>query len=235
LLARRRPHFRRRLAGRSRGRRPPGKPRQRRSLRSNRNELANRAHSPSPQMMRCFCRMRSRPGCAACRPTAPNEGLLVGRRVTRTGHDPAAHAGLAGAPPPTGRWSPPSWRSNITVCVRFAPFAASWNIAGLPAIVVPLGPDPTTAGRRPVGRSIRRRTAAPGGRRAARVGPTRGNATHLAGPAPAGPTGPEPPQAERADHHVREVHGGTGASLSAMTTPASPSAAPSRASAALSP
>lgn len=46
---------------------------------------------------------------------------------------------LAGAPPPARQWSRRSWRSNMTVNVRYAPYAAPWNIAGLPAIVVPVG------------------------------------------------------------------------------------------------
>jgi amidase len=55
------------------------------------------------------------------------------------GHDLLLLPALAGAPPLAREWSRLPWRSNMTVCVRYAPFAAPWNIAGLPAIVVPLG------------------------------------------------------------------------------------------------
>jgi amidase len=55
------------------------------------------------------------------------------------GHELLLMPALASAPPPAREWSRRSWRSNLTVCVRYAPFAAPWNIAGLPAIVVPVG------------------------------------------------------------------------------------------------
>lgn len=46
---------------------------------------------------------------------------------------------LASAPPPAERLSAGSWRHNMSVSMRYAPFAAPWNVAGLPAIVVPVG------------------------------------------------------------------------------------------------
>lgn len=49
---------------------------------------------------------------------------------------------LAGAPPRAHEWSARPWRSNFLTCVRYAPFAAPWNIAGLPAAVVPVGVRP---------------------------------------------------------------------------------------------
>jgi len=55
------------------------------------------------------------------------------------GHDLLLMPALAGAPPLARDWWRRPWRSNITACVRFAPFAAPWNIAGLPAIAVPMG------------------------------------------------------------------------------------------------
>jgi amidase len=49
---------------------------------------------------------------------------------------------LAGPPPPAVAWSDRSWRANMSGSVRYAPYAAPWNMAGLPAIVVPVGVRP---------------------------------------------------------------------------------------------
>lgn len=47
------------------------------------------------------------------------------------------------APPPAARsWSTRSWVSNLLTNIRYAPYAAPWNIAGLPALVVPVGMRP---------------------------------------------------------------------------------------------
>jgi amidase len=46
---------------------------------------------------------------------------------------------LAGVPPLAEAWSARSWRANLLANLRYAPFAAPWNVAGLPAIVVPVG------------------------------------------------------------------------------------------------
>ena len=58
------------------------------------------------------------------------------------GHDLLLMPALASAPPQAREWWRRSWRSNFTTCLRFAPFAAPWNIAGLPAIAVPIGTRP---------------------------------------------------------------------------------------------
>ena len=58
------------------------------------------------------------------------------------GHDLLLMPALAGPPPLARDWWRRSWRSNFTTCLRFAPFAAPWNIAGLPAIAVPIGTRP---------------------------------------------------------------------------------------------
>jgi amidase len=58
------------------------------------------------------------------------------------GHDLLLMPALAGAPPLAGDWWRRSWRSNMITSMRFAPYAAPWNIAGLPAIVVPVGTRP---------------------------------------------------------------------------------------------
>lgn len=49
---------------------------------------------------------------------------------------------LAGAPPAAGGHATGSWRQNMVTNIRYAPYAAPWNIAGLPAIVVPVGTRP---------------------------------------------------------------------------------------------
>jgi amidase len=49
---------------------------------------------------------------------------------------------LASTPPAAEPWHERSWRSNFLTCLRFAPFQAPWNIAGFPAVVVPMGVRP---------------------------------------------------------------------------------------------
>ncbi|MDG4828658.1 amidase family protein [Solwaraspora sp. WMMD1047] len=49
---------------------------------------------------------------------------------------------LAGPPPAALSWSSRSWRANMAANVRYAPYSAPWNIAGLPALVVPVGLRP---------------------------------------------------------------------------------------------
>jgi amidase len=49
---------------------------------------------------------------------------------------------LAAAPPPADGWSRRSWLANVVTCLRYAPYAAPWNVAGLPALVVPVGVRP---------------------------------------------------------------------------------------------
>jgi amidase len=56
---------------------------------------------------------------------------------------------LAGVPPPAESWSARPWRANLLANLRYAPYAAPWNVAGFPAIVVPVGTRPD--GRVPVG------------------------------------------------------------------------------------
>lgn len=66
---------------------------------------------------------------------------------------------LAGPPPPALSWSSRSWRANLVSNLRYAPYAAPWNVAGLPAIVVPVGVSPDGL---PVGAQL---VAPPGGER----------------------------------------------------------------------
>ncbi|GAA0730042.1 amidase [Dactylosporangium roseum] len=49
---------------------------------------------------------------------------------------------LAAAPPAAQRWSARSWTANMLANARYAPYAAPWNFAGFPALVVPVGVRP---------------------------------------------------------------------------------------------
>src|SRR5690606_25378400 len=49
---------------------------------------------------------------------------------------------LATVPPPAIHWARRSWLANVMSNIRYAPYAAPWNLAGLPAIVVPVGQRP---------------------------------------------------------------------------------------------
>jgi amidase len=49
---------------------------------------------------------------------------------------------LAGTPPSADGNATGSWRHNVLSNLRYAPYAAPWNMAGLPAIVVPVGTRP---------------------------------------------------------------------------------------------
>jgi amidase len=49
---------------------------------------------------------------------------------------------LAATPPPAEGHAAGRWRGNMLTNLRYAPYAAPWNIAGLPALVVPVGVRP---------------------------------------------------------------------------------------------
>jgi amidase len=49
---------------------------------------------------------------------------------------------LAATPPSAGGHYDGSWRRSMLINMRYAPYAAPWNVAGLPAIVVPVGVRP---------------------------------------------------------------------------------------------
>ncbi len=54
-------------------------------------------------------------------------------------HDLLLLPALAGPPPAAEEWWRRSWVTNLMVNARYAPYGAPWNLAGLPAVVVPVG------------------------------------------------------------------------------------------------
>jgi amidase len=49
---------------------------------------------------------------------------------------------LAQPPIDARRWFSGGWSSTMLANIRYAPFAAPWNVAGMPAIVIPMGVHP---------------------------------------------------------------------------------------------
>ena len=47
-----------------------------------------------------------------------------------------------GPPLPARPWHERSFLANVTANARWAPWTAAWNLAGLPALVLPAGPRP---------------------------------------------------------------------------------------------
>ena len=64
-------------------------------------------------------------------------GFFAGRGV-----DVLLTPALAATPPAAGGWAGRSWRASLLGSMRYAPYAAPWNMAGLPSIVVPVGIRP---------------------------------------------------------------------------------------------
>ncbi len=58
------------------------------------------------------------------------------------GYDVLLTPALASTPPPAVDWHARSWRANLMANLRYAPYAGPWNVAGFPAIVVPMGVRP---------------------------------------------------------------------------------------------
>ncbi len=76
------------------------------------------------------------------RKLARPEALATWRtRVERffADHDVLLMPVLASAPIEAGQWAARSWQQNMVSSMRFAPYAAAWNFAGVPAITVPAG------------------------------------------------------------------------------------------------
>jgi amidase len=58
------------------------------------------------------------------------------------GYDVLLTPALASTPLPAVDWHARPWRANLLANLRYAPYAAPWNIAGFPAMVVPMGVRP---------------------------------------------------------------------------------------------
>ncbi|MGZ6801340.1 MAG: amidase [Mycobacteriaceae bacterium] len=58
-------------------------------------------------------------------------------------HDVLITPALAQLPLPAARWGERGWAANLWANARYAPFAAPWNLAGWPAMVVPAGMHPS--------------------------------------------------------------------------------------------
>jgi amidase len=54
-------------------------------------------------------------------------------------HDVLVTPALARSPLPAVEWSHRGWLTNVIANIRYAPFAAPWNVAGWPAMTVPTG------------------------------------------------------------------------------------------------
>jgi amidase len=57
-------------------------------------------------------------------------------------HDVLVTPALAQSPLRSVPWSERGWLANVLANVRYAPFAAPWNLAGWPAMTVPTGTGP---------------------------------------------------------------------------------------------
>lgn len=60
-----------------------------------------------------------------------------------TEYDLLVTPALAQPPIESRRWSDGGWAATMWANIRYAPYAAPWNVAGFPAIVVPMGMHPT--------------------------------------------------------------------------------------------
>lgn len=61
-----------------------------------------------------------------------------------TEYDVLVTPALARSPIEARRWSTGGWATTMVANVRYAPFAAPWNIAGFPAMSVPVGMHPVS-------------------------------------------------------------------------------------------
>jgi len=58
-------------------------------------------------------------------------------------HDVLVTPGLAQLPIAAKQWGEGRWLASVLANARYAPFAAPWNLAGWPALVLPAGTHPS--------------------------------------------------------------------------------------------
>lgn len=70
------------------------------------------------------------------------ESWIVHAEAFLSEYDVLITPALAQPPINARRWFSGGWSSTMLANVRYAPFAAPWNVAGMPAIVIPMGVHP---------------------------------------------------------------------------------------------
>lgn len=98
-----------------------------------------------PRALQPRTRVHARFGRWVLRVGGPRDGLAErwrrGVRAFFREHDVLITPGLAQAPIPAREWSRIGWLRNVSSNARYAPFAAPWNLAGVPAGALPVGRD----------------------------------------------------------------------------------------------
>jgi amidase len=72
----------------------------------------------------------------------PRERWRTRAEAYFAGHDILVTPALAQSPKAAKQWGERGWLANIVADVRYAPFAAPWNLIGWPAMAVPAGLHP---------------------------------------------------------------------------------------------
>ncbi|ORW72426.1 amidase [Mycobacterium saskatchewanense] len=73
----------------------------------------------------------------------PQRKWITRARAFFDHHDVLITPMLATLPPPSKRWSDRAWLPNAVAAVRLTPFLGPWDLAGFPAMSVPIGRLPT--------------------------------------------------------------------------------------------
>jgi amidase len=99
-----------------------------------------------PRQLQPRSRMHARMGGLArrARLVRPATAEAFRARMTRffTGVDVLLSPVTTGPPLAAGSWHERSFMANVTANARWAPWTAAWNLAGLPALVLPAGTRP---------------------------------------------------------------------------------------------
>jgi amidase len=98
---------------------------------------------PDPARLATRTRRHAAAGRALLRiglPKPAGRGRWI-RRAERffCDYDVLVTPALAQSPPRAGAWAQRGWVANVVSNARYAPFAAPWNLAGWPAMTVPVG------------------------------------------------------------------------------------------------